>query len=65
MNVSAVKERKAARFSHSSILLRLRVGVLLLLLSSVILGGEAGKGGSVAVIATVCPQWDARGSLSL
>lgn len=53
MNVSAVKERKAARFSHSTILLTLAaLAILLLLLSSVILGGEAGKGGSVAVIAT-------------
>ena len=53
MNVSAVKERKAARFSHSTILLALAaLAILLLLLSSVILGGEAGKGGSVAVVAT-------------
>lgn len=53
MSDCAIKERGAGRFSHLTILLVLTaMMILLLLLGSIVAGGEAGKGGSVAVTAT-------------
>ena len=53
MNDFTIKERGTDCFSHLTIILVLTaMMILFLLLSSIIAGGEAGKGGSVAVTAT-------------
>lgn len=52
-SVSSIKVRRAACFSHLTILLVLAaLTILLLLLGSIVLDGEAGKNGSIAVVTT-------------